>query len=338
MATFRWGVLSTAKIATTKVIPAIELAAGCEVTAIASRSPGKAQVAADALGIARAYDSYDALLNDPEIDIIYNPLPNHMHVEWTLKAMAAGKHVLCEKPISDNSADVLRLMQAQKDTGVTVGEAFMIKAAPQWRKVLEMVKQRALGDIHAVQGSFFYRNLDSGDIRNRAESLGGAMMDIGCYPVTVARMVFGGEPDEVVAIMDKDENFQTDRLSSAVMRFGNAQCTFTVGTQTAAFQRVFIFASERHLEVRIPFNAPNDRATELYVHTGDPLEKNSEIITFPVNDQFTEQAENFVSAIQNKAPLLTPLADAWGNAATIEALFKSASTRSWQQPAARPTL
>ncbi len=332
METIRWGVLSTADIGLQKVIPATQKAQHCEVVAISSQSLEKAQQAATTLGIAKAYGSYDELLQDPDIDAIYNPLPNHLHIEWTQKALLAGKHVLCEKPFCLSPAELKPLIQLQQDTGLLVSEAFMIKAAPQWRQVLNWVREGSLGEVQAIQASFFYRNLHPANIRNRAETLGGTMMDIGCYPLIVARMVFDAEPQKVMALMDIDPEFKTDRLTSAILQFEKGQCTFTAGTQTNAFQRVTIFGTEKHLEVRIPFNAPNDRKTQVWMHEGDVLQPYSEVIEFDVCDQYTAQAEDFAKAIMEARAPLMPLSDSANQAAAIEALFASAKSGAWESP------
>lgn len=332
MSSIRWGILSTANIGVRKVIPAMQRAQSCVISAIASQNLEKAQTIAAQLGIERAYGSYAELLADPEIDAIYNPLPNHLHVDWTLQALAAGKHVLCEKPFSHDSTQLRRVIAAQQACGLVVGEAFMMKAALQWRKVMELLKAGEIGEVHAVQGSFFYRNLEGTNIRNRIDSQGGAMMDIGCYPLMVARMVFGDEPKRVLACMANDPVFGTDRLTSAILEFAHGHCTFSVGTQTAPFQRVFIFGSRKHIEVRIPFNAPTDRVTPLLLHGNDILAEFDQRIEFPHYDQYTLQAENFMAAIRHKHAPLTPLTDSFANAAAIEALFKSSQNGTWQVP------
>src|SRR6266404_1733732 len=194
----RWGVLGVANIAVTKVIPGMQRGESTEIAAIASRDLAKAQGAAAKLGIAKAYDSYEALLADPEIDAIYNPLPNHLHVPWSIRAMQAGKHVLCEKPIGLSVAEADELIGARDAAGVKAGEAFMARVHPQWLRTRDLVRTGAVGEPRIVTGFFSYFNRKPENVRNIAAWGGGALMDIGCYPITLSRMVFGEEPGRVL--------------------------------------------------------------------------------------------------------------------------------------------
>ena len=333
MQIIRWGVLSTAKIGVNKVIPAMQLAKNTEVVAIASQQLNKAKDAAEALNIPRAYGSYEELLQDPDIDAIYNPLPNHLHISWTIKALTAGKHVLCEKPFANNTADMRKLIDVNKKAGKVVGEAFMIKASSQWQTLLKMIRAGDFGDIHAVHGHFFYNNTDAGNIRNRPDALGGALMDIGCYPLMVARMVFQSEPIRVMAAMAKDAEFHTDKLTSALLQFPQGHCTFSVGTQTLPFQRITIMGTRKHAEICVPFNTPNDQVAKIKIHAGNILSDQEEILEFAPIDQYTAQAENFAQAILQNLQPHTPLTDSYYNAAAIEALIESATTGQWATPA-----
>ncbi|MDE3164961.1 MAG: Gfo/Idh/MocA family oxidoreductase, partial [Acidobacteriota bacterium] len=209
MAKVRWGVLGAARIATKRVIPGMQAGEHCEIAAIASRDSERAREAARQLGIPKAYGSYEALLADPEIDAIYNPLPNHLHVPWSIRAAEAGKHVLCEKPIGMDAAETRHLIAARDRTGVVMGEAFMVAAHPQWRRVIELVRGGRIGKLLSAAGTFSYYNLDAANIRNKPEFGGGALYDIGCYCIHSSRLGFGGMPTRVVGIIDRDPAFGT---------------------------------------------------------------------------------------------------------------------------------
>ena len=267
----KWGVIGVAKIAAEKVIPAMQQGKVSEIAAIASRDLGKARAAAEKLGIPRAYGSYEELLADPEIEAIYNPLPNEEHVPWTLRALAAGKHVLCEKPIALDAEEARPLIDARNRSGKLVAEAFMVRFHPQWRRARELARDGTIGDVRAIQTFFSYRLLDPDNVRNRPPG-GGGLYDIGCYAILTARYIFGAEPTRVVATIDWDPKFKTDRLASALLEFpGGRHLTFSVGTQLSAHQRVTIVGDAGRIEVMIPFNAPTDRPTEIAIDTGADL-------------------------------------------------------------------
>jgi predicted dehydrogenase len=329
----RWGVIGVAKIAVEKVIPAMQRGEVSEIAGIASRDLGKAQAAAKQLGIARAYGSYDDLLADPEIEAIYNPLPNEEHVPWTFKALAAGKHVLCEKPIALDAEEARKLIEARDRSGKLVAEAFMVRFHPQWRRARELARDGTIGDVQAIQTFFSYRLLDPDNVRNRPPG-GGGLYDIGCYAILTARFIFGAEPTRVVATIDWDPKFKTDRLASALIEFpGGRQQTFTVGTQSSAHQRVTIMGDQGRIEVMIPFNAPIDRPTEIAIDPGaDLLGGGRRIETFPVCDQYTLQGDAFSRAIVDGAALEFPIEDAIANMRVIDALFRSAKSGAWEKP------
>jgi predicted dehydrogenase len=328
----KWGVLGVAKIAVEKVIPAMQRGEASETAAIASRDLGKARAAAEKLGIGRAFGSYEDMLADAEIEAIYNPLPNELHVPWTLRALAAGKHVLCEKPIALDTEEARPLIEARNRSGKLVAEAFMVRYHPQWRRAKELAQSGAVGELRAIQTFFSYRLLDPANVRNRPPG-GGGLYDIGCYAVLTARYIFAAEPTRVVATIDRDPNFQTDRLAGALLEFpGGRHLTFTVGTQLSAHQRVTIVGDQGRIEVMIPFNAPPDRPTEIAVDTGDLFGGGRRIETFPVCDQYTLQGDAFSRAILNGTPLEFPIEDAIVNMRVIDALFRSAKTGAWEKP------
>ena len=326
----RWGVLSTAKIGTKKVIPGMQAGTLCEVTAIASRDAARAREAANELGIAKAYGSYDELLADPEIDAIYNPLPNQLHVPWTAKAAEAGKHVLCEKPLSLTVAEAESLLAVRKRTGVKIGEAFMIRSYTQWLRVSELIRGGRIGDLRAVNAHFSYFNVDPKNIRNEVESGGGALYDIGCYCIQAARVGFGELPRRVVGLIERDPAFGTDRLTSAMMDFTGGQAIFTSSTQLIPHQKVHFFGTKGRIEMEIPFNAPKDRPTRIFIdETGELF--GSGIVTeeFPTADQYTMQGDAFSRAILEDTEVPVPLEDAISNMKVIEAIFASAKTGAW---------
>jgi predicted dehydrogenase len=329
----KWGVLGVAKIATEKVIPAMQRGEASEIAAIASRDLGKAKAAADKLGIARAFGSYEELLADGDIEAIYNPLPNDLHVPWTVRALKAGKHVLCEKPIALTADEARALLAARESSGNLVAEAFMVRFHPQWRRAKELVASGAIGEVRAIQSFFGYRLLDPENLRNRAIG-GGALYDIGCYAILTARYIFGAEPVRVAAAIDRDPNFKTDRLTSAIVEFpGSRHLTFTVATQLSPHQRVTIVGDAGRIEIMIPFNAPPDRPTEIAIDTGaDLFGGGRKVEQFPVCDQYTLQGDAFSRAIVEGRPLEFPLEDAIANMRVIDAVFRSAERGSWERP------
>jgi predicted dehydrogenase len=325
----RWGILSTANIGMEKVTPAIMKSPHSEVVAIASRDLGKARAAADKLGIAKAYGSYEELFADPDIDAIYNPLPNHLHVPMTVAAAKAGKHVLCEKPIALNAAEAETLRQCPQDRIVL--EAFMVRFHPQWSRARDIIRSGELGDVRAITATFTYFNADPANVRNQADIGGGGIMDIGCYPITAARYLFESEPKRVVSLVERDPTFGTDRLASVMADFGNGrQLSFICSTQTVGHQRVQVLGSKAKLEIIIPFNAPADERTAITVDIGggnDGSLARREIM--PAVDQYTEQAEAFALAVLGEQPLPWGVEDAIASMKVIDAIFASEKTGGW---------
>lgn len=327
MSKVRWGILSTAKIGVAQVIPAMQQSDICEITAIASRNMESAASASEELGIEKAYGSYDELLADPEIDAIYNPLPNHMHVEWSIKALEAGKHVLCEKPIGLSSEEAQELIDAGKEhPKLKLMEAFMFRHNLQWLKAKEIVQNGGIGKLLTIQSAFSYYNVDGDNIRNKAEIGGGGLMDIGCYPISVARFIFDSEPEKVMGLVEFDPKFKTDKMASAILDFGNGTATFTCSTQMVRYQRVNIFGERGRVEIEIPFNAPNAQPCKIWHQT----ESGTELIELETCDQYTLQGDHFSEAIINDTPVPTPIKDAKQNMQVIEAIFKSAASKGWE--------
>ena len=325
MGKIRWGVLGVAGIATKKVIPAMQQSTHAEVTAIASRDIGKAQAAAASLGIAKAYGSYEELLADSDIDAIYNPLPNHLHVPWTIHAAEAGKHVLCEKPIGLNVAEARKLIAERDRTGVKIGEAFMIVTHPQWIRTLALVRNGAIGDLRCVATLFSYMNVNPDNIRNKAGIGGGGLMDIGCYGIKASRLLFGHEPRHVIGLIDRDPAFQTDRLTSAMLDFEGGQAVFTCSTQMSPFQVVQVIGTKGRIEIEIPFNALPGEQMRLRV--------NDQWESVAACDQYTTQGDEFSLAILGeRADVPVPLEDAARNMAVIDAIVESTQTGRWERP------
>ncbi len=269
MRTVRWGVLSTASIGMQKVTPAIQQASNGEVVAIASRDASRADAAAAALGIPTAYGSYEALLAADDVDAVYVPLPNDQHAQWAVRAAQAGKHVLCEKPLAMSVAEAEHMVAACADAGVLLQEAFMYRHHPSWVEVVRLVRSGAIGRLEAVQVFFSYYNDDPADIRNQVRHGGGALMDIGCYPINAARLLFDAEPVAVRASVRRDPQMGIDTLTSAVLEFPDGgQASFTVGIRSEPYQRVHVVGTQGRIEVEIPFNIPPDRPTG--VRPGDP--------------------------------------------------------------------
>lgn len=338
-ASFRFGVLSTARIGWEKVIPELMQSSDIEVTAIASRNGARAQAVADQLGIPKVYITYEDLLADPDIDAIYNPLPNHLHVPWSVRAAAAGKHVLCEKPAAPTYHEALPLLKAASDYNVLIQEAFMVLTHPQWIQTQQWIRAGKIGELRAIQGTFSYFNRDPTNIRNQAAIGGGGLLDIGCYPIVISRFVTGQEPKRVGAMLDIDPEFQTDRVGTIMMQFppGEAgfavQSSFIVSTQISAFQRMSFLGTEGRLEVTIPFNPSADIRTEIWFDDGSSAPYALPTCHYlPPCGQYRLAGEAFARAARGQAPAAMPLAMTLANMAVIDAAFLSAKSGRWERP------
>ena len=313
------------------MIPAMQQGELTAVTAIASRDLGKAREVAAQLGIPTAYGSYEELLADPDVDAIYNPLPNQLHVPLTVQAAAAGKHVLCEKPLSMTAAEARSLLEVQARTGVKICEAFMIRSARQWLRVRELIDEGRIGQLRAVNAHFSYFNVNPANIRNRVETGGGGIYDIGCYCIQAARYAFGCEPERVVSLIDRDPLLGTDRIASVLLDFPGGQAVFTCSTQLIPYQRVHFLGTHGRIEIEIPFNAPNDRPTRLFVDsTGDLSFSGIVTETFPAADQYTLQGDAFARAILENLAVPVPIEDSIANMAVIDAIFRSGDSGRWE--------
>ncbi len=329
MAKVKWGIISTADIGVIKVIPGMLKSDELEVVAISSRSLKRAKSWGEKLGIPKAYGSYEDMLADPEIEAVYNPLPNHLHVPLTLAAAKAGKHVLCEKPIAITAAEAKQLKKAPK--GIHIAEAFMVRHATQWIAARNLVKKGKIGEVRAIQVFFSYFNRDPKNVRNMADIGGGGLLDIGCYPITVSRFIFGAEPKRVVATLERDPKFKTDRTGGGLADFGEGRhLSFTISTQLAPYQRVHIGGTKGRIEIEIPFNAPPDRPNRYFVQG---MEMNEGVWTdLPVSDQYQLQAEAFGRVIRSKEKLVWGVDDAIQNMRIIDAFFRSEKSGKWEKP------
>ena len=326
MKKIRWGILSTARIGTEKVIPAMQQGTYGEVTAIASRRLDTAQAAAARLGIPKAYGSYEALLADSDIDAVYNPMPNHLHVPWSIKALEACKHVLCERPIGLTAAEGQRLLEvARQHPHLKVMEAFMYRHHPQWQRARQLVRQGKIGALRTIHSFFSYYNDDPGNIRNQADLGGGGLMDIGCYNISLSRFLFEAEPRRVCGLVEYDPRFHTDRLTSGLLDFAAGTATFTCSTQLVGYQRVHLFGTEGRVEIEIPFNAPPERPCRLWHQHSAGIDE----IVLEVANQYTIQGDLFAQAVLHDTPVPTPLDDAVANMRVIEALVESAKQGRW---------
>jgi predicted dehydrogenase len=272
------------------------------------------------------------LLADPEVDAIYNPLPNHLHVPWSIRAAEAGKHVLCEKPIALSVAETRELMAVRDRTRMKIGEAFMVRTHPQWLRSREIVRSGEIGELRSIMSVFAYYNRDPENVRNVLEWGGGALMDIGCYPIQISRFLLGEEPRRVLGLIDRDREFRVDHLTW-ILDFPSLQSVFTCSMQMVPAQRVDVFGTKGRLHIDIPFNAPPDRPCRIAVDPGkDVFHTDSRHEELSTCDQYTIQGDHFARAILENTEVPTPLEDSIRNMAAIEAIFRSAESGRWEQP------
>ena len=326
MDTLRWGIISTAKIAREKVIPGLEAADNCEVVAIGSRDRKAAASVADRHGIAAAYGSYEEVLADPKVDAVYVPVPNHLHARWTIAAAAAGKHVLCEKPLALTADEAQTMVDACTRAGVSFMEGYMYRLHPSWERARELVADGTIGELVAVDSWFSYYNDDPDNIRNIAELGGGALMDIGCYAIDLSRMLFGAEPDTVVSRMRHDPAQHVDTTTSALLGFETGNATFTCSTRAKPDQYVTIHGTRGRIYLGVPFNIPPDRPTEVVVHAGRALPAHAEgqVHTFPPADPYTVQGQRFAAAALAGSPVPTPPSEGVATLRVLEQVVAAA--------------
>ena len=329
MKKLNWGILSTAKIGIEKVIPAMQQGKLSEIVAIASRTHESAREAAKNLKIPKAFGSYQDLLDDTSIDAVYIPLPNHMHVPWTIKALAANKHVLCEKPIALTATEAKELLkETEKFPHLKVMEAFMYRHHPQWIRALELINGGGIGMVKTVHSFFSYYNDDPENIRNMVDIGGGGLMDIGCYCISLARLIFDEEPQRVFGKIEYDPGFETDRICSGILDFGQGTSTFTCSTQLVPYQRVNVFGTKGRIEIEIPFNAPPDKPCKMFFQNNEIIEE----IEIKICDQYTIQGDLFSLAVLKNEKVPTPIEDAVENMKVLEAVIQSAEKEEWCTP------
>jgi predicted dehydrogenase len=329
----RWGVLGVAKIALDKIIPAIQTGHTGRVVAIASRSMGKAEAAAARFAIPRAYGSYEELLADAEVDAIYNPLPNHLHVPWSIRALDAGKHVLCEKPIARDAAEASQLIPARERTGRLVQEAAMVRTHPRWLGAREMVRSGRIGELRSMTGFFSYFNESPANVRHQPDMGGGGLLDIGFYPITMSRFIFEAEPVRVIGLLEIDPRFGVDRLASAILEFPRGHAIFTCSTQLAPHQNVDILGTRGRIGVEVPWSIPHERPSRLVIDDGGRAAGEAvEEVWFPACDQWGVHCDRFCEAIAQGNPAPVPIEDAVANMRVIDAIFRSARSGRWEAP------
>ncbi|MBT4288513.1 MAG: Gfo/Idh/MocA family oxidoreductase [Deltaproteobacteria bacterium] len=330
MEKIRWGIISTANIGAEKVIPAMQKGEYCDIQAVASASLAKAEALAEQLNIPKAFGSYEVLLDDPDIDAVYIPLPNHLHVPWSIKALEAGKHVLCEKPLALTTVEAQELLDVSKKyPTLKIMEGFMYRHHPQWQKARELVVDGEIGRLQTIQSFFSYYNTDPSNVRNIVDIGGGGLMDIGCYSISLSRFIFEDEPKNICGLIEYDPQLKIDRIASGILEFDRGTSTFTCSTQMAPYQRVNIYGTEGRIEIEIPFNAPPDLPCKMWHQKLDQIKE----ISFPICDQYTIQGDLFSKAILDDVDVPTPLEDGVANMKVIEALIESNKTGSWVKPA-----
>jgi predicted dehydrogenase len=326
MKKIRWGVLSTAHIGRTKVIPALQSSNHNQLIAISSRQLETARKTAHELGITRAYASYEELLEDPEINAIYNPLPNHLHVDWSIKALEAGKHVLCEKPLGLDAKDAKRLLEATNaHTELKVMEAFMYRFHPQWSQVKNLVRQGRIGKLRHVHSHFSYNNRDSNNIRNLKSMGGGALLDVGCYCISSARWLFEAEPIRVFGQFFPFEGQEVDCLVTAMMEFEQGLTSFTVSTKIEPYQMLEASGEAGGIYLSMPFTPTADAITQIQLKQSSTHTS----ITVPAANQYTLMVDSFALSIIHNQPVTTPLTDAIANMKIIDAIFQSTKSGNW---------
>ena len=328
MTKVKWGVISTADIGVAKVLPGMLKSDEIEIVAISSRNLKTAQSWASKLGIRKAYGSYEEMLADSEIECVYNPLPNHLHVPLTLAAAAHGKHVLCEKPIAITAKEAMKLKKIPRK--IQISEAFMVRHALQWLDAKRRVEAGEIGEVRAIQTLFSYFNADPKNVRNNAKIGGGGLLDIGCYPITISRFIFGDEPKRVASTIDRDPKFKTDRLVGGLADFGKGRhLSFTISTQLAPYQRVNIMGTKGRIEVEIPFNAPPDQPNRIFVQGSEMNVGHWH--EYPISDQYQLQAEAFGRAVRSGQKPKWGVEDAIKNMKVIDAVFKAGKSGKWEK-------
>jgi predicted dehydrogenase len=323
-----WGVLSVSSHYALRVSVPLRDSPHIRLHAIASRSSEKAAAAASALGFEKAYGTYEQLLADPEIEAVYIPLPNHLHLEWIRKAADAGKHILCEKPIAMNAEEAIQCAEYARSKNVLLMEAFAFRFHPQWLRVRDLVRIGEIGDVHAIHVVFSYMLPDPKNIRNILGVGGGGLLDIGCYAVCSSRFLLGREPQRVVSLVARDPSSGTDILSSAILDFGRTRTIFTVATQTQGSQRMDILGSGGQISIPLCFNMYPDSPMSIVVVNGTGLGPRT--VSFASVDQYGLEFESFSRAVRDGGPVPFDAHDAVANMQVLDAIFRSEKTGGWE--------
>ena len=328
-----WGVLGASTFAIEHMIPALQQTKGVRVHAVASRELAKAEAVAEQFGLAQAYGDYEALLADPAIDVIYNPLPNHLHVPWTAKAARAGKHVLCEKPIALDAAEAAQLIAVRNETGVQIQEAYVVIHHPQWQRARELVRTGRIGRVQAIQGWFSFTLEDRDNYRNKREMGGGPLLDIGVYPLLTGRYIFEAEPLRAFASIERDPASGVDVLTSAMLAFPTGILTFTCAMRLVFHQHMAIHGTEGRIELPEPFAQHHTRSARISIlgprDIWAPI--NEEVETLERVNQYVPQAERFCAAVRGEAPPAFPLEESVKMMRTLDALARSGESGRWEE-------
>jgi len=324
----RWGILSISGHYALRIHHPLSGLPEAFIRGIASRDPAKAAQAAARLGIGKSYGSYAELLADPEIEAVYIPLPNTLHAELAKAALDAGKHVLCEKPIAMDAAEARAMAARAEEKGLILMEAFMYRFHPQWIRAKEIITAGEIGRPRFINVSFSYNNADPANIRNKLETGGGALYDIGCYAVSASRWLAGAEPARALSLVERDPGFGTDSLSSGILDFGPGGCraSFTVSTRAFPVQRVEVTGDKGSIAIILPFNAYPDVPMAVEVATSLGLRR---IEAGPV-DQYAALFGAFSRAVRSGGPAPTPMSDGIANMAVLDALFRSEKSGAWE--------
>ena len=326
-----WGVLGAARIALERVIPAMHPSDLCDVRAIASRDARRAAEAARIARVPVSHRSYENLLADPEIEAVYIPLPNHLHVEWSIRALQAGKHVLCEKPIACTAGELAPLIEARDRSGLLVEEAVMVRDHPQWSRVRDLIDGGRIGALRNVQLSYSHFNDDPADIRNQKDAGGGGLLDVGSYCCAIVRLIFDAEPLRAMALLDRDPRLRVDRFTTATLEFPGGHASFFCSMRSSRYQMVQVIGTAGWIRAEVPFAHPSDLAARLSIGSNvAPGTEPDEVIRFEPVNQYRLQAERFGRQIRSGAASRWPLETSIANMRVLDAIRRSGESGRWE--------
>lgn len=328
MKQLKLGVLGVSGHFISRIILPLTQSKVVKVVGLASRNEEKAKVVAQKWGIEKTYGSYEELLCDKDIEAVYIPLPNHLHLEWIKKAVTAGKHVICEKPLTMNAKETEELISYVKPSGMKVMEAFMYRHHPKWKRVRQIIDCKEIGEVTSIHTMFAYNNTNPENIRNVKAYGGGALMDIGCYAISSSRYIMNAEPNQVISLITEHPEFKTDIVTSGILDYGKARCLFTTSTTSMAAQEVKIYGTSGTVTVKIPFNDHYDCCGEIIVHNG----LGERIVTFEPTNQYQVMFEAFAEAVIEDKKVPLSLEDSLNNMRIIDALKASHEEKKWIAP------